>query len=168
MLGCDYVEYQDLLGGLTPSFSLAHCISVGDEPPDKDIFKEKHLFEYTTLVVFYEGEFRYIYDRDDLRALYAPIETSEEALSYALAGSMFSAIFDYRLDSSLQYLQDTIENTHVLENDDGYLVHLFGGWVQNRGCGTHTNWTTDVLVSRDGQIKFTNHTPFAEFNGCVD
>ena len=101
-LGCDYLEYEDLLGGLTPSLPLAYCISHNFEPPDKEAFEERRISGHITLVVLVDGDFRYLFKESDLCEIYAPIETPEEALSFALARTDFFAVFGYKPDSDYQ------------------------------------------------------------------
>jgi hypothetical protein len=125
---------------------------------------------YESFVLLQDGEFTLIASIFELQAAYAPIESANEALSYALVATGLSARYGLQGGESTPvtyYLVDTIQDTHVEETEDGYRVHLYSGYQPPCGCGTHTRYTVDVSVTRDGQVR-TARTPFFVFQGCLD
>jgi hypothetical protein len=84
-----------------------------------------------------DGVSRMIRTQEELRDLFAPIESAEEALSYAMMATGYEAKYapeDYRLavpdncDPGPQfyhYYTDVLEDTHVTEVINGYHVYLF-------------------------------------------
>jgi len=96
----------------------------------------------------------------DLQPVFAPVESADEALSYALAvaDDNYYAAFGLKIhnDGSAkvpyptpQYLVARIEDTHVEETTEGYLVHLFRSPACL--CGYET-YAVGVLVTREGQV----------------
>jgi hypothetical protein len=109
------------------------------------------------------GASRTISTQEELRDWFAPIESTDEALSYALVATGYSAKYapgDYRLavgdvcdpgPEHYYYYTDVLEDTHVAEVVNGYHVHLFYG--ENTGCGPFPVWSVTVEVSSDGAIS---------------
>ena len=50
-------------------------------------------------IVYQEGQFRLVSTFDEFRALYAPIESADEALSYALATTGLSARYNLKVEA---------------------------------------------------------------------
>ena len=86
--------------------------------------------------------------------MFAPVDSSDEPLGYALAHGSYSAFFGLAREPGIRYLTDTVEDTHVEETEDGYLVHLF--YYQFFGCGPHTTSAIDVRVSPLGIVGEAN------------
>ena len=102
--------------------------------------------------IFYRnGEFRLLKTKDEFRNVYAPIESPEEALSYVLAVTRYSAAYGIEYDPSMKYEVRKLEDTHVTSESDGYLLHLY--FDQFYGCGPHWTSAVDVHVSFEGAIK---------------
>jgi hypothetical protein len=113
-------------------------------------------------MVYLDDTFQLIGSREKLRDLFAPIESADEALSYALLATGYSTKYepeDYRLavpgdcdpgPKGYRYYVDTLEDTHVVEVEGGYQVHLFDSQVF--GCGPHPVWSVIVQVNHDGTI----------------
>jgi hypothetical protein len=94
--------------------------------------------------------------------LFAPIESPDEALSYALLVTGYSVKYDpedYRLalfpecdpgPDHYHYYTDVLEDTHVVEVGDGYEINLFDS--EKFGCGPHPVWSVAIHVHYDGAI----------------
>lgn len=143
----------DLLGGLSPSVPLAVLTSNWYQPiPDvqfmyvKPCLSTRHV-RYLARVA---GELILLDTIESMAAIYAPIESAEEALSYALATTGFSAVYDLESTPDLKLLVEPLEETFVSETPDGYTVHLFDTFLC--GCGPHIIQSVEVQVSRDGQV----------------
>lgn len=117
-------------------------------------------FRCYSLVIHKDGIFQLVSTKEELRALFAPIESADEALSYALLVTEYHARYDppaYHsgpcapgglVDNLI--LVEVIEDTHVVEIEDGYEVYLFG--EEKFGCGSHPVWSVPVQVKHDGTI----------------
>jgi hypothetical protein len=162
-LGCDQiVAPSDFMGGLDPAYPIATCyfqsylhnddfellMQVEDEG---FVYSSGGLYQVNTRYVIYQdGEFELIKTIDELQSTFAPITSKTEALSYALASQQFSAYYDLEYDSNLRYLVNVVEDTHVEEIEDGYLVQLY--FYRDYGCGPHTTSAVDVLITNQGEI----------------
>jgi hypothetical protein len=116
------------------------------------------------------GELQLLDSVESMAAVYAPIESAEEALSYALATTGYSAVYDLESTPNLKLLVDPLEETYVAETPEGYTVHLFDTFLC--GCGPHIIRSVEVQVSQDG--KLTQSQPVDAFRDpaiddlCVD
>ena len=66
------------------------------------------------------------------------------------------------------YRAERIEDTHVVQTENGYRVNLFSGPEPLCGCGTHTFYQRDVLVRPDGQVEIMQSTPLYDLEACID
>jgi hypothetical protein len=108
-------------------------------------------------VVYRDGQFQVIGSWLELQEVFAPIESPDEALSFAIALTGYSAYYGLEVEPGLTYFVDTLEDTHVVDTDDGsetpggYRVHLF--YYELCGCGPHDTVSAKVFVTRSGQIS---------------
>ena len=184
-LGChELAEPSALLAGLQPDYAIIACRVIplweAIDPYEKlEAFQTEGSFIYWEggfIPIFYrylilvEGEPVLLSTEQDFQDTFAPIETPEEALAYALALSSASPRFGLAYDGVLDYVVKQLEDTHVDEIDDGFEVNLYS--YQFFGCGPH--WTTEIVyqVGRDGTVEtqsggevFKNSE---EDNICVD
>jgi hypothetical protein len=180
-LGCDEIQAPpSLLGGLNPSYPIAVCQMIPNQikaETQAEIEKGLYFFHtgglfgnYVRYVIFQDGAFRLLKSEEEFRAIYAPVETPEEALSYVLAVTNLSAYYSLAYNSAYKYEVDTIEDTHVTPEPDGYKLHLYHDGVF--GCGPH--WTSEVEmhVSTEGVVQEIGRKPiFRDPNTdelCID
>jgi hypothetical protein len=182
LLGCDLISKpSDLYGGLRPADPIARCTIEPflDQDAGEADFPEEGTYFYNIgglyprfirYVVYADGGFQLIQNVEQFQAHYAPIDSANEALSYALAVKRASAYFDLEFDPEYEYFADEIEDTHVERVDDGYLVHLFH--YQVFGCGPHDTSALTYLVNESGEIERLNAEAIykdpEEDNLCVD
>lgn len=153
---------SDLYGGLEPNYPAAYCYT--NWVSGNQCLRESGGFIQICeqVAVYLDGTFQFIGTREDLRDLFAPIESGDEALSYALLATGYSTKYepeDYRLavpgdcdpgPKKYRYYVDSLEDTHVVEVESGYQVHLFDS--ETFGCGPHPVWSVMVQVNHDGTI----------------
>lgn len=180
-LGCNEIQLPlSLIGGLNPPYPIAECVVVPDQTnveTQAEIEKGLYFFytgglfgEYMRYVIFQDGELRLLRSEDEFRAIYAPIESPEEALSYVLAVTNLSALYGLEYSPAYTYEVGTIEDTYVTSETDGYKLHLFHEAVF--GCGPH--WISEVQmhVSAQGIIREVSSRPlFRDANQddlCID
>lgn len=165
VFGCQRLEPANpLLGGLQPAHPLAVCIYVppglysSDFPtPDQYFYNAGGLMpQLVRYVIFADGQFRLLEGPPDLRAVYAPVETPEEALAFALALYPVEAKYNLQFDPRLKYEVRELEDTHVEAVEGSYLVHVF--YYQLFGCGPHYTTAVTVRVTTDGQAEILERT----------
>lgn len=154
----DYISKPaDMLAGLDPSLPLAvantNGFSAEDELPSVYV-KSCMIQQYIRYLVLVNDEIRLIDSQEKLAALYAPIESENEALSYAIAATGLSAVYDLPEKTNMKWYTDKVEETYVTESGGGYLVHLFDTFLC--GCGPHVVRSVDLIVSTDGSITFSD------------
>jgi hypothetical protein len=182
--GCDEIEAPSpLLGGLNPSHPIALCIihlyspdGTGTELEAEInnglfFFASGGLFpQYYRYIIYQNGEFVLLKTEEEFRNLYAPIESSDEALSYALAVKRAGAYFNIEKIPGYKYEVDTLEDTHVVPDGDGYLINLYE--YQLFGCGPHWTSLVNIHLASDGTLQELSRVPVFrdpdEDGLCVD
>lgn len=179
-LGCDRIKpANDLLGTLAPAMPLAECLYYPTQHQEENpaAFDAPRLYNegcllpvYVRYVIFADGEFTILSTLDDLRTVFAPLESPDEALAYALAATGLQAEYGLKYQPDFRYLTDRIEDSHVKEAVGGYEVLLYH--YQVCGCGPHTHSAVWLEVSWDGDLREIGRTPAfenpQEDNLCVD
>jgi hypothetical protein len=168
ILGCDRIdEVPGLMGGLTPAYPMAVCnympyyrSDVADPfgIPQSDYFFNVGgpMPDLVRYVIFKDGDFQLIKNPDEFRAVFASVDSPEEALSFALALTNVYAQYDLKFDMKYRYETKTLEDTYVEPTGDGYVVHAFD--YQFFGCGPHYYYAVDVIVTPDGQVQENSRT----------
>ncbi len=150
-------EPGDILGGLNPGFPLAVSTTHGFTPEDEipSVYVSRCMVkQYVRYLVSVDGEIRLVDSVEGLAALYAPIDSPNEALSFAIASTGYSAAYDLHENRELKFYVDSPEETFVRDVNGGYLVHLFNTYLC--GCGPHIISSVDVTVKTDGSIKLSD------------
>jgi len=168
-LGCDVIVPSDRFGGLEPSHAVMICIHENGKPLNMEHFKQGAGLDtrYRSTVIFQEHKYRLISSETDFQAIFAPIESTDEALSYALSVTSFSARYDLGGQTNREYLVDVIEESHAEETQDGFLVQLFDG-DHIMGCGNHSAYAVKVLVTRDGEVHEVERREIYKEYACYD
>jgi hypothetical protein len=102
-----------------------------------------------------------------LQEIFAPVESTDEALSYAMAMTSLSARYDLDPNANVDYLVDLIEETHVVETPDGYLVSLFDS-DRKMGCDDHSFYAVQLLVTREGDVREVERQEIYRSYACFD
>jgi hypothetical protein len=178
---CDRLEREDLWGGLTPNYPLVSCIRDFTEHTSWDavlpnecfqIEKRFHRMSCQEYVIAKDGDYQHIRSMDDLRAVFAPVDSPEEALAFALmSNNDYSALYGQVEKFGYVYYVETIEDTHVLSSlPEGYTVNVF--YITRFGCGHFDVIAINVKVSIGGQVKEINRYPIyrdpSRDGFCVD
>ena len=169
-LGCDEIQGPRFyLGGLQPSYAVMECIHENGEPPNKDYFRQLNGLDrrYRSYVIYQDGEYKIIIKKSEFKAIFAPVESTDEALSYAMAMTPLGARFDINPNEKIDYLVDVIEETHSEETSDGYLVDLFD-WSHKMGCDLHPFYAVKVLVTREGDVHEVERQEIYRSYACFD
>ena len=172
-LDCESISPDDLLAGLTPAYPVMRCSHVGREPLNKWRFYNTGCMKdfYSSYVLFKGSEFQLITEVSDLHSTFAPIESADEALGYAIVATNLVAIYRKEDDHKLRgynFYVDKYEDTHVDETSEGYVVHLFSIPTPLCGCQIHTTYLVDILVTKDGRVQQLNATEAYSEDSCID
>jgi len=147
-------EPPALFGGLSPYYPMAVAGTMVFGPREEfaAVFSEGCMAtQYVRYVVNVDGELKLINSSSALADLYAPIESEGEALSYALAVTGLSALYDLDQDSKIKHLVKPLEETYARFDGERFTVHLFDTYIC--GCGPHIIYSVEVIVEQDGTFK---------------
>lgn len=110
--------------------------------------------------VFQNGDYHLIINFSDLQAEFSPIENDKQALAYAIAATGYQPLYNFDKPSNYRYFVDRIEETSVIQVENGYKVILYH--YQVCGCGPHTMYSSNVIVHTDGSIEKMDPLPVYE------
>jgi len=162
-LGCDRIdEVPDLMGGLMPAYPMAVCNYMPyyrtDVANPFDVPQSEYFFnvggpmpDLIRYVIFKDGNFQLIKNPDEFRAFFAPVDSPEEALSFALALTNVYAQYDLKFDMKYRYEVKALEDTFVETTGDGFIIHAFD--YQFFGCGPHYYYAVEIMVTPDGKVQ---------------
>lgn len=159
-LGCDEIaKPSDLLAALEPKYPIALCFVEPhlrpdhQEPPQGSyLYRQGGLLGmYARLVIRRDEKFEVIHTTDELKTVYAPVASPEEALGFAVAATGLVAEYGIKQEPGYVYMADVIEDTFAKSEGQGYLVHLFS--YQFFGCGPHATSAVDILVMPDSTMQ---------------
>jgi hypothetical protein len=125
---------------------------------------------YVRYLVEMDGKMRLIDSADGLKELYAPIESEDEALSYAVAVTGLTPLNDLNLHPLYKrYIRPLIES-HSTFDGKQFTVNLYDTYLC--GCGPHIVSTITVTVQQDGSFSLSE--PVGAFSDpktdglCID
>jgi len=168
-LGCDRIaEAPDQFGGLSPAYPIAICTYVPMLRPGVADPHNTPASEYfynvggpmpmlVRYVIIVDSEFRLVKNADEFRAVFGPVESPDEALSFSLALADVFPLYDLKFNLKYRYEVRILEETYVETIGDGYIVHVFD--YQFFGCGPHYYYAVDLNVTPDGRVGEISRTP---------
>jgi hypothetical protein len=115
------------------------------------------------------GEYVLADAAETIQELFVPIDSTDEALSYAQMLTGLRAMFAFQADYDVtMFYQEVVEGSHATETDEGYVAHLYHQQVC--GCDTFVTSQVDIIVKRDGSVTWGDVEPtYVEFRPwCVD
>jgi hypothetical protein len=155
--GCwpDIREVPNYFGGLQPKVAIVECIFTGNwNGGTKDGIQYKGagmLPMYNKYIVYDSSGFKVLNNPSEFKEFFAPIESAEEALSYAAALTGSYPMYKIEMPKGYKREASTIRSTYVESRPDkGYKVHLFD--YQAGGCGPHHYYSIDYVVMPDGYL----------------
>jgi hypothetical protein len=151
--GCmQIVNASQELDNLSPGLPIVECLYLGnDSGPSQGILREGCMMPLFRKYVVKQGEdFKLIESAEDFKSEFAPVETKEEALAFAVALTSSLSRYDTSAPEGYFSVSSAITPTYANETENGYLVHLFDSELC--GCGTHPYYAVDYLVSKDGNV----------------
>lgn len=125
---------------------------------------------YVRYLVELDGEIRMIDSAEGLQQLYAPIESEEEAMSYAVAVTGLTPLNDLHEHREYKRYTRPLVESHSTFDGKQYTVNLFDDYLC--GCGPHIVSSVIVTVQQDGSFSLSE--PVGAFSDpetdglCID
>jgi hypothetical protein len=140
------------LESLSPPLPLVECLFLSKDDNSQDgIVREGCMMPLFRRYIAKQGEeFKLISSKEEFRSIFAPVETKEEALAFAVALSGSSPSYDTSVPEDYFPVASSIIPTYAKETEGGYQVHLFEKEIC--GCGTHPYYAIDYLVTKNGNV----------------
>jgi hypothetical protein len=141
---------NDLTGSLVPAYPMA----MGMERIKRDnclFYKGCTAPDGFILVIKTGDGYRIARNQDDLKKFFAPIETREEALSYAYISTGLQPVYTFDIKKNFRTFAWSVNTTYSVEKDNGFEVNLFD--YKGCGCGPHPYSMIRCHVSRNGDVK---------------
>ena len=149
-------QVSDLLGGLRPELPIAIAgnVTFYDEEKVPSVYSQNCMASFAVrYLIVVDGQMRLVDSYEGMREIYAPIENEDEALSYAVALTGYSAYYDIKSNSDYKILAKPLEETYSRFDGEVFTVHLFNDFLC--GCGPHITESVDVTVTQDGEISLS-------------
>jgi hypothetical protein len=171
--GCIWISNASAaLGNLSPTLPMVECLVRSEDynfNSSEGIVREGCMMPmYRRFIAMQDGEFKLISTKEEFLSMFAPVETKEEALSFAIA--LTSSFTKYDASSPEGYfpVASPIKPTYVEETEGGFKVHLFDYDVC--GCGSHPYYAIDYSVTRAGNVTELSRQKVYDSNSniCVD
>ena len=158
-LGCQTLyKPSAYYGFLSPHDPFVRCYYFPEDFMEFENMEDGGLFNagcaqlvYERLLLYRDGEYQLVINREALKSAFAPIESENEALSYALAAYDLTTSYDFDPPKDFRYYLEEIEDTYVNTTGAGYEVLLYG--YQTCGCGPHAYYQQLILVTEAGDLR---------------
>jgi hypothetical protein len=148
--------------GLKPLFPFVQCIKRVRLERKKVSGEMKEFGDYIRTIgdpdrvgllrfIFWDNGFHLIKTQEEFKKTFSPIESEDEAVSYAVTLTGDEALYNIKVPKRENVFVDEIEDTHVLRTENGYVVNLFRHFLY--GCGTHPVFSKKYFIGTDGGIK---------------
>ncbi|MDD2755918.1 MAG: hypothetical protein PHS80_10370 [Methanothrix sp.] len=146
------INASPALENLSPQLPIVECLHLSEDYNSQEgILREGCMMPlFRKYIVMQGDEFKLIESIEDFRSIFAPVETKEEALAFAVALTSSLPRYDTSVPENYFPVSSPITPTYAKETEGGYLVHLFDKEIC--GCGSHPYYAIDYLVTRDGNV----------------
>jgi hypothetical protein len=140
------------LENLSPQLPLVECLFLSkDYNSEEGIVREGCMMPLFRRYIAKQGEeLMLISSREEFLSIFAPVETKEEALAFAVALTSSLPRYDTSVPEGYFPVMSSIRPTYEKETEEGYLVHLFDSELC--GCGSHPYYAIDYLVTKAGNV----------------
>jgi len=166
-MGCDSISStSDFLSLLSPALPMVVCNynpylqDPVDETAEGIYNQGCRMPMLVRLIVYQDGNYQLIQNASGLQSFYAPIESPNEALAYAIAATGNQPLYNYDSSLDYRYLIKELPETKVEEVTGGYEVLLYD--YQFCGCGPHTYSIVKINVQVDGTLTVSDPIPAYE------
>ncbi len=161
------------LYALTPALPIVECLYLTKDDSaledDLGIVREGCMMPiYRRFIVGQGTDSRIISSAEQFRLMFAPVQSKEEALAFAVALTDSFALYDTTVPEGYFKTASQVTPTYAEDTKEGYAVHLFE--IQSCGCGSHPYYAVDYLVTGDGNVTETHREEVfnSNYSICVD
>jgi len=155
MFSCEEIKVPGDFGGLSSKVPIVECnVLVENWTGDMDvgIMHLGCLYPlFKKYIIIENGEYKLIGSKEEFIQFFAPVESPEEALGFAVALTGSYPVYNMTIPESYKVFVSEIKTTYVKESDGEFNVHLFN--MQICGCGNHPYYSIDYIVTRAGEVN---------------
>jgi hypothetical protein len=151
--GCMQISNaSSALENLSPRLPVVECLFQGkDYNSQEGIVREGCMMPLFRRYLAKQGEdFKLISSREEFLSIFAPVETKEEALAFAVALTSSLPRYDTSVPEGYFPVTSSIRPTYAKETEGGYKVYLFDSELC--GCGSHPYYAIEYLVTKAGNV----------------
>jgi len=152
---CEEMWVPKGLGGLSPKVQIVECNVLAKneiEDTTAGIVRLGCMLPiFRKYIIFVDGEYKLIGSKEEFIQFFAPVESPEEALAFALALTGAYADYNMTIPEGYVVLASEIRTTYVEESGGNFKVHLFD--MQSCGCGSHPYYSVDYTVTLAGDVN---------------
>lgn len=171
--GCMQItNASSALENLSPRQPVVECLFLSadyDLQSEEGIVREGCMMPaYRRYIVKQGEEFRVISSREEFRSMFAPVDTKEEALGFAVALTSSLPRYDTSVPEGYFPVKSFIKPTYAEEAEGGFIVHLFDS--EFCGCGSHPYYAIEYLVTKEGNVtELSREKVFdSSYSICMD
>jgi hypothetical protein len=169
--GCVLISNaSSALENLSPRLPVVECLFLSvDYYSEEGIVREGCMMPmFRRYIALQDEEFELITSKEDFLSVFAPVETKEEALGFAVALTSSLPRYDTSVPEGYFPVKSSIRPTYVEESEGGFKVHLFDSEIC--GCGSHPYYAVEYLVTKKGNVTELSREKVYDSNYsiCVD
>ena len=140
------------LENLSPQLPVVECLFLSkDYNSEEGLVREGCMMPLFRRYIAKQGEdFKLIESIEEFRSIFAPVETKEEALAFAVALTSSLPRYDTSVPEGYFPVTSAIRPTYAEVSEEGYKVHLFDSEIC--GCGSHPYYAVEYLVTKAGNV----------------
>lgn len=163
---------SDYLGGLTPKYKIAIVYSDINITNDSICMnKERDMSMFCRKILIKKAnDYELINRKDDLIALFAPIQNEEEALSYVSLYTDTDIKYSFQIKDNFRFFVRQIYKSYARKIKDGFETITYD--YDAFGCGPHSHYMVKNFVDFEGNVKLIEEKKVYENPGedglCVD
>ncbi|MDQ1262154.1 MAG: hypothetical protein QG575_1335 [Euryarchaeota archaeon] len=146
------INASQALENLSPQLPIVECLFRSEDYNSQEgIVREGCMMPLFRKYIAKQGEeFQLIESIEEFQSIFAPVETKEEALAFAVALTSSLPRYDTSVPEGYFPVSSSITPTYAKETEGGYIVHLFDSELC--GCGSHPYYAIEYLVSKAGHV----------------
>ncbi len=166
--GCYEVANTSVeLEALDPRLPIVECHSLATESSGQEglVRTGCMLAGYRNYIVKKDGDFRLIRSRDEFASLFAPVQSPQEAMAFAVALTNSFPLYDTAPPEGYFSVSSAIAPSSVEEKDGSFVVHLFDRPIC--GCGSHPYYAVDYLVTEAGNVTELSRQKVYDSNAMI-